>query len=265
MRSLQKNLTGLAITGVTINLSKVIRLPGAEEFKSALTGRSIESFGRRGKYLLIHLSGGYTLVIHLRMTGRLVYADPGDELPRHTHVILQLDNGRELRFTDIRQFGRMILIPTESLGEAPELRDLGREPLEKGFTRDFLRKELRRRRTRLKALLLDQTFIAGLGNIYVDEALHRARLHPERLANSLNPREVTRIFHAIQEVLEEGINNRGTSFRDYVDGDGRSGNYQELLRVYSREGHPCPNCRKPINRIKVSGRSTYFCPCCQKP
>lgn len=264
MRSLQKKLTGLSVTGVIIDLPKVIRLPGVEEFKSTLTGKEIESFGRRGKYLLVHLSGGFTLVIHLRMTGRLVYAAPGDEIPRHTHVILKLDNGQEVRFTDTRQFGRMILAPTQSLGEVPGLRDLGREPLEKGFTRDFLRKELRRRRTRLKALLLDQTFIAGLGNIYVDEALHRARLHPERLANNLNPREVTRLFHAIQEVLEEGIRNRGTSFRDYVDGDGRTGNYQELLRVYSREGHPCPICEKPIHRIKVAGRSTFYCPCCQK-
>lgn len=264
-RSLQPRLTGLSVTGVIINLPKIIRLPEPEEFSATMVGKSITDFGRRGKYLLIHLSGDLTMVIHLRMTGRLVYATPEEEIPRHTHVIFKLDNGRELRFTDTRQFGRLLLSPTAGLGEVPGLRDLGPEPLEKEFTRDFLRKELRRRRTRIKSLLLDQTFIAGLGNIYVDEALHRARLHPERLASSLNPREITRLFHAVQEVLEEGIQNRGTSFRDYVDGDGRTGDYQELLRVYGREGHPCFKCGKPVHRIKVTGRSTYFCPCCQKP
>jgi len=263
-RSLQPRLTGLTITGVSINLPKIIRRPDPEAFSANLAGKKIKDFGRRGKYLLIHLTDDLTMVIHLRMTGQLVYAKPDEEIPRHTHLIIKLDNGHELRFTDVRQFGRLLLCPTAGLGEVPGLRELGPEPLEQEFTRDFLRKELRRRRTRLKSLLLDQTFIAGLGNIYVDEALHRARLNPERLASSLNPREITRLFHAVQEVLEEGIQNRGTSFRDYVDGDGRTGNYQELLQVYGREGQPCLKCGKPVHRIKITGRSTYFCPRCQK-
>lgn len=264
-RTLEKKLSGLSFEAVKLHMPKIVRLPPPEEFADILTGKKIIRLGRRGKYLLLHLTGGYTLVIHLRMTGRLVYATPGAPLEKHTHAVFDLSNGDQLRYTDIRQFGRMLLALTAELDEMPGLKTLGVEPLSENFTREFMKKELKRRRTRLKALLLDQTFIAGLGNIYVDEALHRAGLHPERLAASLSPRETTHLFLAIKDVLNEGINNRGTSFRDYVDGDGRPGNYQEKLAVYSKEGKPCLKCGKPINRIRVAGRSSYFCPHCQKP
>jgi len=138
------------------------------------------------------------------------------------------------------------------------------EPLSESFTRDFLKKELKRRRTKIKPLLLDQTFIAGLGNIYADEALHRARINPEKSASNLTPREVARLYLAIREALEEGIANRGTSFRDYVDGMGQSGDNQDFLRVYGREGKSCPGCGETVKRIKLGGRSTYYCTKCQK-
>jgi formamidopyrimidine-DNA glycosylase len=264
-RTLEKKLAGLAFQAVDLYMPKIVRLPPADEFAISLVGKKILRLGRRGKYLLLHLSGGLTLVIHLRMTGRLVYISPDAPMEKHTHAVFTLSNGDQLRYTDSRQFGRMMLAPTAGLDEMPGLKTLGVEPLSENFNREFMKKELKRRRTRLKSLLLDQSFIAGLGNIYVDEALHRAGLHPERLALDLSPRETTRLYQAIKDVLNEGINNRGTSFRDYVDGDGRPGNYQEMLAVYGKEGKPCLKCGKPINRIRVAGRSSYFCPHCQKP
>ncbi|NPV74285.1 MAG: DNA-formamidopyrimidine glycosylase [Pelotomaculum sp.] len=263
-RTLQAKLPGLKITGVEVLLPKVIRSPDLSEFKEKIADRKILNVGRRGKYLLINLSGGYTLAVHLRMTGRLVYC-AGDAPPaRHTHVIFNLSNGCQLHFADMRQFGRIWLVPTDALDSLKGIKELGVEPLEELFTREFLKKELRRRHARIKPLLLDQTFIAGLGNIYTDEALHRARINPERLATTLTPREITRLYHAIRDVLQEGIENRGTTVRDFIDGNGQAGNYQEFLQVYNREGKPCPRCGDKIAKKKVGGRSSYYCPTCQK-
>lgn len=265
VRSLEKHLAGLTITGVDLLKEEVIRSPRTEIFLEQVIGRKFQKkLGRRGKYLLIHLSDGLTLVVHLRMTGRLVYCDA--ELPKekHTHVIFYLDDGKHLRFADVRRFGRISLVPTAELDKMPGIKEMGPEPLANEFSREYLKKELRRRRTRIKPLLLDQCFVAGLGNIYVDEALHRAKIHPERLAPDLTTREASGLHKAIVEVISAGIQHRGTSFRDYVDGEGRSGSFQKHLRVYNREGLPCFNCGKPIHRIKVSGRSSYYCPACQK-
>ena len=262
--TLEKNLAGLTLTGVDIEMPKIIREPDLADFTTGVTGKKINRLGRRGKYLLIHLSGGGVLVVHLRMTGRLVYARPEDPPPRHTHVVFHLSNGNELRFADMRQFGRILLAQTRQLDQVKGLKDLGPEPLGPDFSREFLRRELKLKRVRLKSLLLDQTFIAGLGNIYADEALHRSRIHPERIARTLSTREIANLYRSIIDVLQEGIANRGTSMRDYVDGDGRAGNYQELLRVYNREGEPCGYCGTAITRIKVGGRSSYFCAACQK-
>lgn len=263
-RSLEKNIAGQTIDSVELYMPKIIRCPLPGEFIERLTGKKILRMGRRGKYLLMHLSGGSTLVVHLRMTGRLVYSPPEVPLDKHTHAVFGLSGGRQLRYTDIRQFGRICLAENGELKNLPGLKDLGVEPLEEQFTRDYLKKELKRRRTRIKSLLLDQTIIAGLGNIYADEALFRAKVHPEKIASALTPREIAKLYIAIVEVLRESIENRGTSFRDYVDGEGLSGSNQLSLRVYSREGHPCIDCGKPLARIKVGGRSSYFCPCCQK-
>ena len=262
-RTLDKKTTGLTITDVEITMPKIIRDPSPEEFRRQVSGSKITRLGRRGKYLLLYLTGEHVLVIHLRMTGRLTYNVASELRVKHTHVIFHLSNGHELRFNDIRQFGRLQLAPKQALNQVKGLKDLGPEPLEKEFTKAFLRRELKRKRVRIKSLLLDQTFIAGLGNIYADEALFRAHLNPQCIANSLSPREIAKLYHAIIEVLQEGIENRGTSFRDYVDGDGRKGNYQELLQVYNREGCPCNHCGTAITRIKINGRSSYFCPDCQ--
>ncbi|GAB6181166.1 bifunctional DNA-formamidopyrimidine glycosylase/DNA-(apurinic or apyrimidinic site) lyase [Desulfotomaculum defluvii] len=265
VRSLEKHLSGLTITDVDLIKEEVIRLPRTENFMEQIIGRKFQKkLGRRGKYLLIHLTEGLTLVVHLRMTGRLVYCAAEYPMEKHTHVIFHLDNGKHLRFADVRRFGRISLVPTPEVDHFPGIKDMGPEPLDEEFSREYLKKEFRRKRTRIKPLLLDQSFVAGLGNIYVDEALHRAKIHPERLAPNLTTREAANLHKSIVEVISEGILHRGTSFRDYVDGEGRTGSFQNHLRVYNREGLPCFNCGKPIERIKVAGRSSYYCPSCQK-
>jgi formamidopyrimidine-DNA glycosylase len=263
-RTLQPRLTGLTITGVQLSLPKIVKTPGPEEFKKIIINKKILKIDRRGKYLLLALSGGYTLAVHLRMTGRLVYV--ADALPptKYTHAVFHLDNGGRLIFADMRQFGGMWLVLTSSLGSLSGYKDLGIEPLDECFTMGFLKKELCRRRTRIKSLLLNQTFIAGLGNIYADEVLHRAGINPERPAETLTSRETARLHRAVVDVLREGIDNRGTTVRDYIDGDGRAGSYQELLRVYKQEGKPCQNCGQIITKKKVGGRSSHYCPSCQK-
>ncbi|MCL6477739.1 MAG: bifunctional DNA-formamidopyrimidine glycosylase/DNA-(apurinic or apyrimidinic site) lyase [Peptococcaceae bacterium] len=263
-RTLEEKITGLTVTEVVLILPKIVRSPSAEEFIRNLTGQKIKSLGRRGKYLLIHLRENLTLVIHLRMTGRLVFCPPGTPPSKYTHAIFKLSNGFMLFFSDMRQFGRIALVETDKLDTWAGLKNLGVEPFSDNFTRDFLKKELKRKRTKIKSLLLDQRFIAGLGNIYADEALHRAGINPEKSAANLTPREVARLYLAIRGVLEEGIANRGTSFRDYVDGLGQSGSNQESLKVYGREGKPCPGCGKPVTRMRLGGRSAYYCPECQR-
>ncbi|MHB8158589.1 MAG: DNA-formamidopyrimidine glycosylase, partial [Desulfocucumaceae bacterium] len=174
-RSLEKHITGLTFSEIILIMPKIVKVPAPQSFTENVAGKKIKKIGRRGKYLLIHLSDNNTLVIHFRMTGRLVYSEPGTPPGKHTHAIFKFSNGYELHYSDIRQFGRISLVDTDKLDAAPGLKDLGVEPFSENFTREFLKRELKRRRTKIKPLLLDQTFIAGLGNIYADEALHRAR------------------------------------------------------------------------------------------
>lgn len=263
-RSLEKKLTGRTIKSVELLLEKIVKEPSADSFTQAIADKSVLGMGRRGKYLLIFLSEGLAMVIHLRMTGQLIHCAVDADRAKHTHVVFNLDDGTQLRFIDQRQFGRIYLMPDYQLDKISGLNTLGVEPLSDDFTREFMKKELKRKRVKIKSLLLDQTFIAGIGNIYADEALYRARLHPERLACTLTPRETVKLYQAIREVLSEGIENRGTSIKDYVDGDGRSGNYQALLRVYGKEDEPCRICGTIILRKKVGGRSSFYCSKCQK-
>jgi len=250
----------------------------AAGFCRDVTGRRIADVTRRGKHVVLHLDDGSHLIVHLRMTGHLlweetvptgsairetgadyVYARPDDS--QHTRAVFELDQGR-LRFTDTRKFGRIWL--TE--GTETVLGDLGPEPLADDFTLADFAARLRGRRARLKPLLLDQRFLAGLGNIYADEALHRAGLHPLRTANSLSEDEITRLYVAIRAVLTAGIANRGTSLgdaSDYRDAQGEPGNHQRYLLAYGRAGQPCVTCGTPIARLTVGGRSTHICPQCQ--
>lgn len=261
-RTLAVKLAGRTLTGATVFYSGAIAHPAPEQFVAGLRDARVQGLRRRGKYLLIDLSSARTLVVHFRMTGRLVFHPrPASPAP-HTHLVIDLDGGGQLHFVDSRKFGRLWLWPTAALGGDGPLARLGREPLEDGFTREFLRVELGRRRGKIKPLLLDQTLIAGLGNIYADEALHLAGLHPEKPACDLSPAEIGRLHRAIGRVLQDGIEHNGTTLRDYRDGTDTAGRHQEYLRVHRRPA--CPVCGAAIRRKRVGGRGTHYCPCCQK-
>jgi len=261
VRELSEVLIGRIITGVTVRWPRTVAVPGPEEFRSGLAGRRVDSVSRRGKYIVIGLDRG-TLLIHLKMSGRLLIV-PGDAPPEpHSHTVFDLDDQRQLRFRDTRKFGRVYLVadPAQITGE------LGPEPLADDFTFEEFCGALARRAGRLKSLLLNQQFLAGLGNIYADESLFAARLHPLRRADSLEAEEQLRLYEAIRTVLCRAVAGRGTTLEDggYVDARGRPGDYQEEIAVYGRKGQPCPVCGAPIERIVLGGRSTHFCPRCQK-
>lgn len=228
---------------------------------AGIAGHCVQSVGRRGKYVVIYLDQGY-LLIHLKMSGRLRIVPSDDPLDKHTHTFFDLDDGRQLRFQDVRKFGRVYLIDTLETVTAT----LGPEPLADELTLEAFREQLAPRSGRLKSLLLNQAFIAGLGNIYADEALFVARLHPLRKADTLTPNEEEALYKAIRLVLSRAVANRGTTLPDqgYRDANGQAGSFQEQITVYGRTGAPCLTCKNPIERIVVGGRSTHFCPRCQK-
>lgn len=263
-RSLLKKLVGRQIKRAAVYMAKIVSPLLVEEFEELASGKEILNIRRRGKYLLLDLSEQLTMIVHLRMTGKFLYCDAQDEVMKHTHVIFDLDDGHQLRFVDQRQFGKVQLVPVEVLHQVSGLSTLGPEPLEEDFTLDWFKQSIAKKSTKIKGLLLDQTFLAGLGNIYVDEALFRAKVHPERPANSLKAREVVRLHQAVREVLQEGIDYRGTSFKDYVDGEGKTGGFQHHLKAYGRENEPCEHCGTLMVRKKVAGRSSVYCPRCQK-
>ncbi len=262
-QQLEALVSGAGILGGTVYLPKVIRQPSPEVFADLISNRKILSVTRRGKYLLFGLSGGYTLVIHLRMTGQLICEKEGAPPPRHTHLILHLERDRRLRFTDLRQFGRVWLLPASDTRSQAGMEKLGPEPLSPEFTETYFATRLKNSRRSLKPLLLDQQVVAGIGNIYADEALHHAGLHPNRRADGLNSREAKALYRAVKEVLREGVSHRGTSIRNYLDAEGRAGRHQDFLKVHNRAGRPCPRCGSTIEKIKCGGRGTCFCPSCQ--
>jgi formamidopyrimidine-DNA glycosylase len=262
-RTLERALAGRRIVGVArIGWPRTIATPTPEQLCAALCDRQILGVDRRAKYLLIRLDHDEALVVHLRMTGRLLVVDAQEPLDDHTHVVLALDNGQELRFRDVRKFGRISLLDSAALTALDE--GLGVEPLEDGFSDAVLAQRLERRRGKLKPLLLDQRVIAGLGNIYVDEALWRSGLHPLRSAESLTPEEVARLYEAIRTVLASAVERRGTTLSDYRDALGAMGDNQHYLAVYGRAGQPCPRCGAAIERTVVGQRGTHLCPHCQR-
>lgn len=260
-RGLGAHLVGRTIKNVTIRWPRTIAFPSVEEFERLVAGRRVASVGRRGKYLVVGLDEG-CLLIHLKMSGRLGVVPAAQSLDNHTHTYFDLDDGRQLRFRDVRKFGRIYLV--DDAGQVTT--DLGPEPLATDFDLEDFCRLLARRSGRLKSLLLNQQFLAGLGNIYADESLFAARLHPLRKADSLDPEEQARLFHAIRSVLSQAVAGRGSTLDDsgYVDAEGQPGAYQEQIAVYGRRGEPCLSCQTPIDRIVVGGRSTHFCPRCQE-
>ncbi len=261
-RTLRQALQGRRITAVTrVAWARTIAEPAPEIFCDLLQNRAILDVDRRAKYVIIRLDRAEALVVHLRMTGRLTVVDADAEPDNHTHVALQLDNGQQLFFHDTRKFGRIWLL--DEPGLAVLYSKLGPEPLDEALTAEEFRTLLRRRKGRLKPLLLDQKLIAGLGNIYVDEALWQARLHPLQTVGELDDQQVDALYAAIRNVLSRSIERRGTSFADYRDAWGFKGENQHFLQVYDRKGQPCPRCGTPIERLLVAQRGTHICPHCQ--
>jgi len=259
-RDLEPLILGATIVGVELFWPGSIARPSAQEFEDLISGRTIFRLCRRGKYLIFVLSGGWNLIVHLAMTGRLLLNQL--EMDRHTHALFHLKDGRNLLFVDMRKFGRLHLVKDtqEVVGR------LGPEPLEAGFTPQRLAHLLANRRGALKSLLLNQRFLAGLGNIYSDEALFQAGLHPQRPAATLSGEEVKRLHRAIREVLFQGLADGGSTLNDetYRRPNEEKGRHQERLQVFQRTGSPCPRCGAAIERIVLGGRGTYFCPRCQR-
>ncbi|MDO8674294.1 MAG: bifunctional DNA-formamidopyrimidine glycosylase/DNA-(apurinic or apyrimidinic site) lyase [Dehalococcoidia bacterium] len=256
---LQPKVVGCHITGVRLDWSGAVDTPSPEEFAKEVVGRRIESLSRRGKYLIFGLSDGKYLIVHLRMTGRLLYRGVGEEPDPYTRAVFSLDDGDELRFADLRKFGRLWLVD-ECSGV---LAKVGMEPFCDEFTTGALAAMLADKTGPIKSTLLDQSLVAGVGNIYADEALFLARIHPKLRGGSLSRQEVVFLHDAIRVVLAMGIENRGTTFAEYRDAFGEIGRQQETLRVHRRAGQPCPVCGANIEKITVGGRGTYFCPNCQ--
>lgn len=261
-RHLHHLLAGAVFSSVEVCWLRSVAMPTPQEFACTLPGRTILGVGRRGKFVQFSLSDSYYLLVHLRMSGQLQVKPLDTSADKHARLIFNLTNGRKLVFYDPRKFGRVYLAtdPTLVTGE------LGPEPLSDDFTPDVFAALLSRHKAALKPLLLNQAFLAGLGNIYTDEALFAAGLHPLHKANTLTPTEVERLYLAIREVLQQAIRNRGTTLPDarYRDAEGQPGNNQEYLRVYRRTGEPCPRCGTPIERVLVGQRGTHYCPNCQK-
>ena len=262
-RNLQGLVAGRRILRVRVTLPRIVRSPDVAEFAARVSQCTIRDVLRRGKYLLFDL-GRDTLVSHLRMEGRysVKRADDAEEL--HTHVVFDLDGDWQLRYQDVRQFGTMDLVPSDDLTRLAGLRDLGREPLDPSFTGAYLRAAAARRRTPVKALLLNQTVVAGLGNIYVDEVLFRARVHPERQSSELTKGQCDAIAENARRTISLAVEAGGSSVRSYVNGLGAQGTFQSLLQVYGRAGQPCAACGGAIEKIRVAGRGTHICPRCQR-
>jgi formamidopyrimidine-DNA glycosylase len=258
-RRLHPELVGRVVEDVRVLDPSVSRQSEAE-LRQLLVGRAVESTARRGKWLIIDL-GEVLMVVHLRMTGRLIWLPTEEDRGRAPRFCIELDDGRTLHFFDVRRFGGLWAVPAGKA--AAFFAGLGPEPLDPSFTVARLREQLTGRRAPLKSFLTDQRRLAGVGNIYADEALFRARLHPLRLAGSLGPREVRRLHAAIVETLQLGIEHEGSSVESFVDPAGSRGRFQEILNVYQRTGEPCQVCGTPIRRIVVGGRGTHFCPRCQ--
>ncbi len=233
-----------------------------EAVSDALDGRTIERLGRRGKYLIASLEDDVHLVMHLRMTGNLLLRDD-DEVPPHTRVVFELDDGRRLLFVDVRRFGTGdVLLGSDALADYFESR-LGVEPLGPDFTAEVLRAQARGRKQPVKAFLLNQERVAGVGNIYADEALFRAKIHPLRPVGTLKRAQVEALRDAVVETLELGIDSKGASIDDYRHIDGAQGSFQDRFLVHTREGEPCPRCGNTIRKMRAAGRGTYVCERCQ--
>lgn len=264
VRDLRPRVVGRTITDVEASYPGEVVYPGFNDFVQRVTGQTITEVSRRGKYALLPLGSGDLLIVHRGMSGSLLLRPREASLEQWVRLTLRLDDGTELRFQDPRKFGRILVMDAQGHERPFPWDRMGPEPLNGDFSPAVLRQSLAGRKGLIKPLLLNQHIVAGLGNIYVDEALFRARIHPERRAHTLTPAETRRLYGAIREVLAEAIERRGTTFNNYTDIEGRRGNFQQSLQVFRQAGTPCVRCGKPIVKSVVGGRGTHFCPRCQR-
>jgi len=260
VRDLARLLPGATIREVEVLKADLIEGDSPEGFASRLRGKKVRGVARRAKNIVMDL-GGERLLVNLGMTGRLLVTRAEDDPPSHLGVRLSLDRGRELRYHDVRRFGRLWTMAEAEWREWEG--SLGVEPLSGGFTAEWLQETAARSRVAIKVWLMDQARVVGVGNIYASEALFRARVDPRRPARSLTPTELARVREGVRAVLQEAIDFRGTTFLDYRDARGEEGAFASRLQVYDREGQPCPGCEGRVERIVQAGRSTFFCPSCQ--
>lgn len=261
-RDLEKTVIGMKIDSIEILDDKRIR-NDRSEFLNGIVGSKIVSVGRRAKVFLVELSSGNTLLIHLKITGQLILRDVGSPADRFTRLIFHL-NRKELRFNDMRRFGFLKVVPTAKRNSSPELAEFGIEPLSKEFTFDKFKKIIGNRKTKIKPLLMDQTLIAGIGNLYGDEILFLSGIKPTRTVSDLTDKELKSIFENISIILTAAIEHRGSSVDQFVDIEGKKGGHEPFIKVYRRTGKPCFKCGTQIERVKIGSRSAHFCPVDQR-
>ncbi len=280
---LAKKIVGLSIKKVWIGVPKLVKKPEVSQFAKEIVGLKIKAVVRRGKNILITLARKpgeeFLFLIHLKMTGHLLYgrwifgrdkniksALPGkfnDPQNQYIRVVFYFNNGKEMAFSDLRKFGKFVFGKKDEVERSERIPELGPEPLERQFSFKNFKTIIAGRKRNIKQVLMDQEIIAGIGNIYSDEILWRAKIDPLRKTDSLSDNEIKNIFSSVKKVLKEAVRLRGTSVSDYRDTAGRAGRYGEVLAVYGREGQKCPRCGAPIRRVKIGGRSAHFCPKCQ--
>lgn len=260
VRELRPQLAGKRVVQGHVTWPRIIAQPDLNLFLDMIRGQRFDSFDRRGKYILLGLDSGQSLIIHLRMTGEVRVHPSAVPADKHTHLILDLEGGERLHYRDPRKFGRVWLVddPDTVLGK------LGPEPFSADFTPAGFGERLARRAASIKALLLDQTILAGVGNIYADEALFLAKIDPRRAGGALSPAETDALYAAVRAVLQAGIDGRGSSLQNYAPPTGGKGSFQEQHQVFRRTDQPCYHCGTPIRRVVLAQRSTHFCPTCQK-
>ncbi|HLQ83581.1 MAG TPA: DNA-formamidopyrimidine glycosylase [Pseudogracilibacillus sp.] len=263
-KTLKKLVLNKKITDIEVYWGKIIKHPDdIEHFKHIVINQTIHDVKRKGKFLIFELDTDM-LVSHLRMEGKYSVSQTGLPRDKHTHVIFNFTDGTSLNYNDVRKFGTMHVFSKADYLAVKPLNQLGPDPFEEDYNLKYLKEKLLKTTRYIKFALLDQTIIAGLGNIYVDEVLFKAGIHPEKRANTLNTTQIEAIFNNSYEVLNEAVKQGGTTIRSYVNGDGEMGLFQQELFVYGKEGQPCKNCGDTIEKFKLSGRGTHICPTCQR-